>query len=303
MLTFKRSLGALSVTSALSLALGGCRWRAGKRQFHAATRPLANSNANSTPELFGRGHFPESGRSDLCVGTLTRHPGGVQGLSRSTRYPAAMAMSPTFATPVGGYYEIESPGETWDRLIPHSGNFPPVHDRIPASVVGLSPNFDHLGRKASGYQYSELAAWVGSSSNRYGAVAFGAQLFPDTCRSRGSRLQRNLSTAHPTSSTPTRSMVHIAFPSPAPSISASTLQKGLSAGRSASTSTITARRRSARSPSRTRSFRSEARPIPASSPLRRRGRIISWGNSPVRMRKRRLARGRCPSFLPPEAAP
>ena len=77
----------------------------------------------------------------------------------------------------GGFYEIELPGKTWDRLIPHSGISPPSTTEFQPQSSDLA-YFAISDSKASGYQYSELASWGDSSSNRYGAVAFGAATLP-----------------------------------------------------------------------------------------------------------------------------
>ena len=203
----------------------------------------------------------------------------------------------------GGYYEIELPGKTWDRLIPHSGISPPSTTEFQPQSSDLA-YFIISDSKASGYQYSELAAWVDPSSNRYGAVAVRRCNSSRTGAGHGVvNVQRNRQRLI------RRHQLQLVrwF------ISRSRLRHRRSRLRLCKRDS---RRVDQPEPQRLQpgddrhvrlqghaSFRSEARPIPASSPLRRRGRIISWGNSPVRMRKRRLARGRCPSFLPPEAAP
>ncbi len=203
----------------------------------------------------------------------------------------------------GGFYEIELPGKTWDRLIPHSGISPPSTTEFQPQSSDLA-YFAISDSKASGYQYSELASWGDPSSNRYGAVAFGAATLPGQVPVTGSSTYSEI--VNGSSDVINSNSFDGSYRVPV----SGTVDLGFDFGKRDS------RRVDQPEPQRLQPgddrhvrlqghafFRSEARPIPASSPPRRRGRIISWDSSPVRMRKRRLARGRCPSFSPREAAP
>ena len=224
--------------------------------------------------------FRQSGRSDLCVGGSVgiRGDSGTEPIGQVIRGDGDR---PHIRYTSGGYYEIELPGKTWDRLIPHSGISPPSTTEFQPRSSDLEAYCHHLGtRRRRGYQYIQNSNYDGRNpgANRYGAVAFGAATLPGRCRRHGSRRPTaKSSAAHPTSSTPTRSMVqyrvHVS----------GTVDFGVA---------LCGHSRSGRQPrpqrlqpgddrhgstSRTPSFRSEARPIPESSPLRRRGRNYFLG--------------------------
>ena len=297
MLTFKRSLGALSVTSAISLALGGCGGGGGS----VNSMPPPAPSPTPPPSSAAVAIFPNPAAQTFASAGASAS-GGFSGSQPIGQVSSGDVDQPHIRYTSGGLYEIELPGKTWDRLIPHSGISPPSMTEFQPQSSDLA-YFIISDSKASGYQYSELAAWADPGSNRYGAVAFGAATLPGQVPVTGSSTYSgivngssdviNSNSFDGSYRVPVSGTVDLGF-----DFAKGTLDGSISLnlndyspatiGTFAFKDTV---------------FRSEARPIPASSPLRRRGRIISWGNSPVRMRKRRSARGRCPSFSRREAAP
>lgn len=76
----------------------------------------------------------------------------------------------------GGYYEIEMPGASWDRLIPYKGLVDPGADNNYFQPQSVAQNLGYLATSNSrlnGYSYSELASWGSAAAGRWGWLAFG----------------------------------------------------------------------------------------------------------------------------------
>jgi len=76
----------------------------------------------------------------------------------------------------GGYYEIEMPGASWDRLVPYKGLVDPGPDNNYFQPQSVAQNYGYLATWNSrliGYSYSELAGWGSRDAGRWGYVAFG----------------------------------------------------------------------------------------------------------------------------------
>jgi len=76
-----------------------------------------------------------------------------------------------------GYYEIQMPGGSWDRLVHYKGLADPTSENNYFQPASVPQNYGHLAianaAKWSGYSYSEMGSWGSQAAGRYGAVAFG----------------------------------------------------------------------------------------------------------------------------------
>jgi hypothetical protein len=69
----------------------------------------------------------------------------------------------------GGFYEVQFPGGTYDRLVPYGNG-------TDDSVLTTAARASHLvisEARDQGYQYSELAEWTSDPLDRFGAFGFG----------------------------------------------------------------------------------------------------------------------------------
>ena len=77
-----------------------------------------------------------------------------------------------------GYYEIQMPGNDWDRLIIQKGAFPADPSTFnvlqPASAGQNEAFIGTSVSKLKGYTYSELASWSDFRTGKLGALAFGS---------------------------------------------------------------------------------------------------------------------------------
>ncbi len=157
MLTFKRSLGALSVTSAISLALGGCGGGGGSVNSMPPPAPSPTPTPTPPPSSSAVAIFPNPVVQTFASAGASAS-GGHSGTQPIGQVSSGDGDQPHIRYTSGGYYEIELPGKTWDRLIPHSGISPPSTTEFQPQSSDLA-YFIISDSKASGYQYSELAAW------------------------------------------------------------------------------------------------------------------------------------------------
>jgi hypothetical protein len=100
--------------------------------------------------------------------------------SASTRFGAVSASDAEQAHirySGSGYYEIQMPGQAWDRLVHYKGITNPTADNNYFQPSGVPVNAGFLGinnaAKWSGYTYSEMGIWGSSAASRLGAIAFG----------------------------------------------------------------------------------------------------------------------------------
>src|SRR5574338_252074 len=76
----------------------------------------------------------------------------------------------------GGYYEIEMPGESWDRLIHYKGTVDPSAEDNYFQPQNVAQNLAFIvtaNSRDKGYNFSELGSWGSSASARWGYEAFG----------------------------------------------------------------------------------------------------------------------------------
>lgn len=76
-----------------------------------------------------------------------------------------------------GYYEVQLPGASYDRLIHYKGLADPTPDNNFFQTASASQNHaTFITRRATdlGFSYSELASWSDANSGRTGYVAFGS---------------------------------------------------------------------------------------------------------------------------------
>lgn len=76
-----------------------------------------------------------------------------------------------------GHYEIQMPGNDWDRLVHHKGLGSPTADNNYFQPASVGQNLGYLiianAAKWDDYSYSEMGGWGSRAASRYGYVAFG----------------------------------------------------------------------------------------------------------------------------------
>jgi hypothetical protein len=82
----------------------------------------------------------------------------------------ASADQPKIRYTSGGFYEVQLPGRSFERIVPYSDRFtiaPQENDATPEALLQISRSRD------SGYNYSEIAKWSSESADRFGVFGFG----------------------------------------------------------------------------------------------------------------------------------
>ena len=116
------------------------------------------------------------------VGASIAGPGGnldtfSSGDARYGDVSSAPADQPRIRYSAAGYYEIQMPGQAWDRLQHYSGLSDPTEDNNYFEPASAGMNYGYLvvgnAAKWRGYAYSELGGWGSAAAGRYGYMAFG----------------------------------------------------------------------------------------------------------------------------------
>lgn len=178
-----RRLGMVAGVSAIALALTACGGGGG-----GGVAPIPSPTPSPTPTptptpppppitIFGS---PSPGEYGV-VGASIAGPGGNLDTysSASDRFGAVSGADQDQAHiryTSGGFYEVEMPGQQWDRLVPYKGDSNPPPDEDYFQPDGVPMNYAYLVISRSrllGYDYSELADWGSAAAGRRGFVAFG----------------------------------------------------------------------------------------------------------------------------------
>ena len=128
----------------------------------------------------------------VSVGAVTTDAGdGYASLSRDTRIRSIFfdaASQPKIRYTAAGYYEIQLPGMSYDRLIHYRGLLDPTTDNNffqPSGVVTNGATLVISSSRLEGYNDSELASWT-KADNLSGYVAFGVPAPPSALPVTGS---------------------------------------------------------------------------------------------------------------------
>ena len=163
-------------TAALSLAISACGGGAGGGGGGlVSTPPPPPPPPTLTPQgvtIFAN----PSAQTFETVGVAARQTGsdatlGISGLSNADADQVHIRYTS------GGYYEIEMPGASWDKLdfakgiIPQDPSF--ANDFQPESAPQNGAHLITTISRSEGYKYSELAGWY-DGLGRIGEIAFGS---------------------------------------------------------------------------------------------------------------------------------
>ena len=116
------------------------------------------------------------------VGVSIAGPGGNLDTydSATDRYgsvSSAPADQPSIRYSSAGYYEIQMPGGSWDRLVHYGGLANPTSANNYFEPESVETNHAYLvvfnAAKDKGYAHSEMGGWGSAAAGRYGYIAFG----------------------------------------------------------------------------------------------------------------------------------
>ena len=172
----KRTVFWLATPVALAFSLAGCGGGGGSGAAGLASTPPPPL---IPPTTLAVSIFPSPTPGEFASVGVSTNDDLVARDDRLSTLSNADVDQPHIRYNSGGFYEIELPGSSWDRLVHYKGLANPTSGNNYFQPASRPQNLGYLltsGPKSAGYSYSELAAWGNvnlTAEDGFGFVAFG----------------------------------------------------------------------------------------------------------------------------------